>query len=96
MLNQEGLVYVDKQYKNDMEEYEQIKKLTYKIVLENTPSASFISNWKNQIRTTLVNVRKQFDDWITDLSNKFVIRLNKIEQSKELIEFADTDKFVQS
>jgi len=30
-----------------MEEYEQIKKLTYKIVLENTPSASFISNWKN-------------------------------------------------
>jgi hypothetical protein len=47
MLNQEGLVYVDKQYKNDMEEFEQIKKLTYKVVVENTPSASFISNWKN-------------------------------------------------
>lgn len=47
MLNQEGLIYIDKQYKNDMEDYEQIKKLAYKVVVENTPSMTLISTWKS-------------------------------------------------
>ncbi len=58
MLNQEGLVYVDKQYKNDMEEYESIKKMTHRIVTENCASATLISNWKSGIREILVEVRE--------------------------------------
>jgi hypothetical protein len=42
MMNQEGLVYVDKQYKNDMENFEAIKAATYKTVVENTPSMTLI------------------------------------------------------
>lgn len=42
MMSQEGLVYVDKQYKHDMEDYESIKAATYRTVVENTPSMTLI------------------------------------------------------
>ena len=42
MMNQDGLVYVDRQYKHDMEEYEQIKALCYRTVVENTPYMTLI------------------------------------------------------
>jgi len=58
MLNQEGLVYVDKSYKSDMEEYENIKKVTHKLVVENTPHSNLIQNWKKGIRDILVDVRQ--------------------------------------
>lgn len=58
MLNQEGLVYVDKQYKNDMEEYESIKKMTHRIVTENSGFGTLIQNWKCGIREILVDVKR--------------------------------------
>ena len=54
MLEQEGLVYVDKQYKHDMEEFEGIKRLCHRIVTENTPNSTLISSWKREIRRVLV------------------------------------------
>ena len=49
-----GLVYVDKQYKHDMEEFEGIKRLCHRIVTENTPNSTLISSWKREIRSVLV------------------------------------------
>lgn len=89
MMDQEGLVYVDKQYKQDMEEYEAIKAFTYRTVVENTPNMTLIQCWKSQIRNTLVQVRKDFNDWIDSFTQKFVRSLNKIELTKELIDYAD-------
>lgn len=43
MMSQEGLIYVDKQYKHDMEDFEHIKAMTYKSVVENTPSMTLIA-----------------------------------------------------
>jgi hypothetical protein len=57
MLSQDDLVYVDKQYKSDMEEYELIKMMTNKVIVENTPSGTLIANWKKGIRDTLIDVR---------------------------------------
>lgn len=94
MLGQEGLVYVDKQYKADMELYESIKTLTHRVIIENGPSATLISNWKNSMRHTLVGIKEQFFEWITDISQKFVSRLNKIEQSRELSDYSDQDRFI--
>jgi hypothetical protein len=62
-----------------MEEYESIKKMTHRVVSENSASATLISNWKSGIREILVEVREQFNNWITDFTNKFVSKLNKIE-----------------
>jgi len=88
-MSQECLVYVDKQYKHDMEDYEAIKAMTYRTVVENTPSMTLVNVWKSQIRQTLVQVRKEFNDWIDSFTHKFVRSLNKIETSKEMIEYAD-------
>jgi hypothetical protein len=82
-------VYVDKQYKHDMEDFEAIKALTYRTVVENTPAMTLVSTWKSQIRSTLVQVRKEFNEWIDAFTHKFVRSLNKIETAKEMIEYAD-------
>lgn len=92
MMSQEGLVYVDKQYKHDMEEYEGIKALTYRAVVENTPAMTLIAEWKKNIRSTLVQVRREFNEWIDTFTHKFVRSLNKIESSKEMMEFAENDR----
>jgi len=89
MMSQEGLVYVDKQYKHDMEYYESIKANTYRSVVENTPAKTLIASWKNQIRDTLFAVRTEFIDWIDSFTHKFVRSLNKIEQSKEMSDYTD-------
>ena len=93
-MNQEGLIYVDKQYKHDMEDYETIKANCFKSVQENTPYSTLIQAWKKQIRDTLVQVRRDFNDWIDSFTHKFVRSLNKIENSKELIEYADQDRLL--
>lgn len=46
MMNQEGLIYVDKQYKHDMEDYENIKSTTFKVICENSPSMTLVKDWK--------------------------------------------------
>ena len=96
MLSQEDLVYVDKQYKNDMEEYESIKKMTHRVVVENGPSGQLIGNWKKGIRETLIDVRTQFNEWINAFTIRFVDKLNKIEQSREMLQYADQDRFITS
>lgn len=58
MLEQEDLVYVDKQYKSDMEEYESIKKMCFRVVQENAPNGSLIASWKRGIREVLIEVRQ--------------------------------------
>ena len=51
-----------------------------------------IKEWKQSIRQTLIEVKENFIEWIDNFTNKFVKSLNKIEQSRELIEFAGEDK----
>ena len=94
MMTQEGLVYVDKQYKHDMEYYESIKANTFRSVVENTPSKTLIASWKNQIRDTLFAVRTEFIDWIDSFTHKFVRSLNKIEMSKEMADYTDQDRLL--
>lgn len=50
MMSQEGLIYVDKQYKHDMQTYESIKGMTSRVVTENTPLKDLVKNWKLNVR----------------------------------------------
>ena len=50
MMSKEGLIYVDKQYKHDMEDYENIKSTTFRVIMENSPSMTLVKDWKEQIR----------------------------------------------
>ena len=53
---------------------------------------TIIKEWKEGIRDTLISVKMQFVDWIENFTNKFVKSLNKIEQSRDLINFVGEDK----
>jgi len=88
----EDLHYIDKKYKNQLEEFEQIKAYTSKAIQENEPNISIIHKWKEGIRDTLVKVKNEYIEWIENFTNKFVKSLNKIEQSRELIGFVGEDK----
>ena len=88
----EDLHYIDKKYKNQLEEFEQIKAYTAKAITENEPNISIIRKWKEGIRDTLVKVKNEYIEWIENFTNKFVKSLNKIEQSRELISFVGEDK----
>jgi hypothetical protein len=46
VLDDKGLIYLDKQYKLHQEEFESIKQMTRKTVIENTPNMSLIQVWK--------------------------------------------------
>ena len=63
MINQEGLVYVDRQYKQDMEEFEQIKSKAYAAVSEAYPHCTLVAEWKRKIRHTILKVQKMFERW---------------------------------
>ena len=88
----EDLHYIDKKYKNQLEEFEAIKAYTAKAIQENEPNISIIRKWKEGIRDTLVKVKNEYIEWIENFTNKFVKSLNKIEQSRELISFVGEDK----
>lgn len=88
----EDLHYIDKKYKSQLEEFEQIKSYTAKAILENEPNISIIRRWKEGIRDTLVKVKNEYIEWIESFTNKFVKSLNKIEQSRELNPYVGEDK----
>jgi len=88
----EDLHYIDKKYKNQLEEFEQIKAYTAKAIVENEQNISIIRKWKDGIRDTLVKVKNEYIEWIESFTNKFVKSLNRIEQSRELIGFVGEDK----
>ena len=75
-----------------MEEFESIKSYTQKAIVENEVNKSIIKEWKEGIRDTLIQVKEQFVEWIDNFTNKFVKSLNKIEQSRDLINFVGEDK----
>ena len=88
----EDLHYIDKKYKNQLEEFESIKSYTAKAIVDNEPNISIIKKWKEGIRDTLIAVKNEYIEWIESFTNKFVKSLNKIEQSRELISFVGEDK----
>lgn len=58
MLGQEDLVYVDKQYKQDMEMFEAIKTMSHRVIVDNTPFATMVYDWKTSIRKVLHSIKK--------------------------------------
>ena len=74
-----------------MEDFENIKVNSGKLIKENMINTRLISEWKLNIRKTLFEVKDKFTDWVENFTNKFVKSLNRIEYSKELEEFSNED-----
>ena len=92
LVAKEDLQYIDKSYKKQLEEFENIKSFAAKAICENAPNIHIIAEWKGQIRDTLIKVKDKYIEWIETFTNKFVKSLNKIEASQQLAEFIGEDK----
>ena len=94
MINQEGLVYVDRQYKQDMQEFETIKSKAYAALNEAYPHCSLVADWKCKIRHTILKVQKLFERWVQQFTDQFMRRLATVEDQQEMNEFKDSDKWI--
>jgi hypothetical protein len=74
-----------------MEDFENIKVNSGKLIKENMINTRLIADWKLNIRKILFEVKDKFTDWVENFTNKFVKSLNRIEHSKELEEFSNED-----
>lgn len=94
MIDREGLVFVDRQYKLDMDEFEKIKSKAYNAIYEAYPHCALIYEWKNKIRQTVLEVQQQFNLWVQQFTDQFARRLAKVEDGKEISELKDSDKWI--
>lgn len=92
MVEEQDLIYIDKNIKKEMEEFESIKILTAEVIKCYAGQGAPIKNWKQQIRKTLIRVREKFIDWVESFINKFVDSLKNIEKSKEMKDFIGEDQ----
>lgn len=53
----DGLLYIDREFKHEMEAFEAIKERTESAILENEPNTRLVADWKHRIRKTLLEVR---------------------------------------
>ena len=81
LVAREDLQYIDKKYKNQLEDFEKIKDYAAKAIQENSPHIHIIAEWKAKIRDTLIKVKDKYIEWIESFTNKFIKSLSKIEQN---------------
>jgi hypothetical protein len=52
---------------------------------------TLIKEWKGKIRSVLLDVKENFNEWIDAFTLKFMKSLSKIECSKEMADHIDQD-----
>ena len=57
-------MYIDKSYKEEMDEFERIKELTHEAIKSNYVNTTTIKTWKYEIRSCLMRIRTKFVDQI--------------------------------
>lgn len=92
LVAQEKLLYIDKGYKEQMDEFERIRDLTQEAIKSNLISTSTIKTWKLEIRTCLMKIRTKFNDLIDKFIYQFGTVFKNVEMSNELLEFKGEDK----
>ncbi|CDW76656.1 kelch motif family protein [Stylonychia lemnae] len=92
LLQEQDLIYIDKKFKKEMEEYERIKRMAADAITSNNTKMNGMKSWKNEIRKILMDVRSQFQRWVDVFTNQFILSLKDIENSKDLKEFIGEDR----
>eukprot|EP00347_Sterkiella_histriomuscorum_P001097 403373339 len=92
LLQEQDLIYIDKKFKKEMEEYERIKRLAAEAIQSNIPKMSGMKIWKNSIRQIIMDVRSMFQRWVDTFTNQLINSLKDIEASKDLKDFTGEDR----
>lgn len=60
LVSQEKLMYIDKSYKEQMDDFERIKEMTSEAIKSNMVNTKTIKTWKYEIRSCLMRIREKF------------------------------------
>ena len=96
LVASEKLLYIDKSYKNEMEDFERIKEFTAEAVRSNLKNTTIIKKWKLEVRACLMRVRDRFNENIDKFIYQFSSMFKDVEQSKDLQNFKLEDKRLHS
>lgn len=91
LVSQEQLLFIDKRYKEHMDDFERIKTLTAKAIQSNFINTTTIKRWKYEIRECLMRIRSKFIDQIDAFIQQFGNVFKNVEMSTELLEFKGED-----
>jgi ribosome recycling factor len=75
-----------------MSDFDDIRQLTMDAIRSNRKNNNIMRDWKENIRSTLLETRQEFIVLIDDYTEKFVQSLRDVDQSSELSNFAGEDK----
>lgn len=92
LVSTEKLLYIDKSYKQEMDDFERIKALTMEAVNSNANNTTIIRNWKMSIRECLMRIRTKYIDLIDKFIYQFGVSFKNVETSDEMMEFRGEDK----
>ncbi len=92
LIEEQDLIYIDKKFKKEMEQFERIKLLTADIIKSKSEQTQPMKKWKSEIRKCLIGVRDTFIQWIDSFTNKFVDSLKNLEKSHEMMKFQGADR----
>lgn len=85
------MIYIDKKFKKEMEEFERIKELTADLIKSQSGKVDMMKHWRGEIRKILINVREQFIKWVDNFTHQFIKSLKDIDKGKELSDFQNID-----
>lgn len=88
----EKLLYIDKNYQHQMDDFERIKKLAHEAIKSNWENTKITATWKRSIRDCLMKIRERFNENIDRFIYQFATVFKNVEMSNELMEFRGEDK----
>jgi len=92
LVASEKLLYIDKSYKSQMEDFEKIKEMTAEAVKSNVRNTTIIREWKRDIRGCLMRVKERFNENIDKFIYQFGTIFKDVEMSNDLKQFRGEDK----
>lgn len=88
----DGLFYINKNLKRELVEFEGIKELTERSIIDNVANLNLVRDWRRAIRRTILDVRDSYVKKIDQFTNKIIKSLSKIDyKSEELRNFRKPD-----
>ena len=95
LVSSEQLLYIDKSYKLEMEEFEKIKTMTMDSIKSNIKNTTIVQKWKRDIRECLIRVRTRYVTMIDKFIYEFSQTFNNPDSQNAKI-FNEEDKKLKS
>lgn len=85
LIANDNLLYIDKTYKSEMDDFIDIKKKTHDVIVRNLDKTDIVDKWKSNIRDKLVQTKLTFNRRIDRYIEMFSERFRHIEEAQIMV-----------